>query len=286
MNPEEIMRIADELNTRQKLNAIGRVHQYAILLMDLWKHDEKHPHEFKPYHECENDQAFYAQIVDLRPPRGKGEQLLASLGITQRAILSLYRNLLKMPLDIWHQADDENWSLQRVLATNKKRIRLADAAVSSTPAIVYLMFNPTTKMYKIGMTGHEIRKRLSVIRREHHPHVKVVHTISCETVATAYKVEHRLHKYFHAKRWINEWFRLTARDVEWLFQFSRAEDVPSEFELLRKVSEDLQNKFVRAYQTADEQDKEHLYRLIEQNIEWWTNFKKALETESQVSELR
>jgi hypothetical protein len=100
MNPEEILRQAKQYTTYQPLNAVARARQYAALLMDLWKRDEKKPCTFKTYDECETDQAYYAQVRNLRPPRGKGAMVMKALRITNRTSLSYYRRILDLPFDV------------------------------------------------------------------------------------------------------------------------------------------------------------------------------------------
>jgi hypothetical protein len=74
---------------------------------------------FTPYDQCASDQAFYAQALDLRVPRGKGDMLLSAMGLTARSMLSDYREVLQLPPEAWNMADDQRWSLGRALNKQK-----------------------------------------------------------------------------------------------------------------------------------------------------------------------
>lgn len=111
-----VWRQAAENNTRADLNAIGKARQFALLLMDLLAQDGQ---RFAPFQSFgfEREQAFYAQVADgetYRVPRGKGETLLAAMGLKNGNQLRLYRNLLRLSPDVWLQADDENWTEFRI----------------------------------------------------------------------------------------------------------------------------------------------------------------------------
>lgn len=106
---------ASENNARSQLNAIERVRQLALLLMELISESEGI--EFKSYEELvkpgQPDQVFYAQVADgetYRVPRGKGQQLLNATGLKSDSQLRQYRSLLRVPEHIWQQADDEDWA--------------------------------------------------------------------------------------------------------------------------------------------------------------------------------
>lgn len=106
----DVWRQASENNARANLNLIGRARQYAVLLMDLNA-------DFKPipYHECDNDLAYYAQALDLKVPYGYNEQLLNACGINSRSTFTLYRKVLSLSPELWTQADDENWSEGKIV---------------------------------------------------------------------------------------------------------------------------------------------------------------------------
>lgn len=107
-----VWRQAAENGARANLNAIARARQFAILMMDLWKHDADDPVEFSSFDSLVepggSDRRYYAQISDLRPPRGKGEQLVLALGAGSRAALTRCRTLLALPDEAWQIADDLN----------------------------------------------------------------------------------------------------------------------------------------------------------------------------------
>jgi hypothetical protein len=101
-------RQAAENNIRKDLNAIGRVRQFAVLLMDLigWEH-------FQPFEVFEFEQDFYAQVADAkawRVPAGANEKLLTAMGMKNRAAVSRSRALLRLPRKVWIEADDQNLS--------------------------------------------------------------------------------------------------------------------------------------------------------------------------------
>lgn len=111
-----IWRQAAENNTRADLNAIGKARQFALLLMELLRVEG---HQFQPFQAFgyEAEQVFYAQVADgdmYRVPRGKGEMLLAAMGLKNGRQLRDYRALLRLPPELWVLADDENWTEFRI----------------------------------------------------------------------------------------------------------------------------------------------------------------------------
>lgn len=108
-----VWRQATENSQRDDLNAVGKARQFALLLMDLLA-SEKHV-QFAPLDSFQNEVEFYAQVADARPPHGKGEKLMNAMGVTSRQSVSFYRDVLRLPPDVWHVADDENWSLRAIL---------------------------------------------------------------------------------------------------------------------------------------------------------------------------
>ncbi len=109
-----LWRQAAENNARDNLNAIGKARQLALLVMDLWRHDEEKPIEFLPFDAFENEREFYAQVADMSPPKGKGEILLSAMGVEHRNATMRYRNLLKLPDEVWVLADDRSWTEGRL----------------------------------------------------------------------------------------------------------------------------------------------------------------------------
>lgn len=102
---------AVENNARMELTAIGKARQLAILVMDLYA---QAGHEFQPYEAFDHDRHFYAQVADgniaFRIPKGKGEEIMQAMGLKSPKRLGQFRALLRLPDELWSQADDENWS--------------------------------------------------------------------------------------------------------------------------------------------------------------------------------
>jgi hypothetical protein len=109
-----VWRQAGENSVRSELNAIARARQLALLLMDL--HGAEN---FRPMDAFTHELDFYAQVADgntWRVPRGAGEKLLNAMGLQHSKQLRDYRALLRLPVDGWEQADDENWTEYRIRA--------------------------------------------------------------------------------------------------------------------------------------------------------------------------
>lgn len=107
-----VWRQAGENSVRSELNAIAKARQLALLLMDLHGADN-----FQAVDAFIHEQAFYAQVADgnqWRVPRGAGEKLLNAMGLSHSSQLRQYRALLRLPLEAWEQADDENWEERRI----------------------------------------------------------------------------------------------------------------------------------------------------------------------------
>lgn len=108
-----VWRQAGENNARDNLNAIGKARQFALLLMDLLAAQT----EFAPLTAFMHEQDFYAQVADASDypvPRGKGDELAAALGVTNRSVTTRYRKLLTLPRAVWLAADDLNWPERRL----------------------------------------------------------------------------------------------------------------------------------------------------------------------------
>lgn len=107
-----VWRQAGENSVRAELNAISKARQLALLLMDL--HGVEN---FRPMDAFAHELDFYAQVADgnqWRVPRGAGEKLLNAMGLQNAVQLRQYRALLRLPVDAWEQADDENWEERRI----------------------------------------------------------------------------------------------------------------------------------------------------------------------------
>jgi hypothetical protein len=108
-----VWRQAGENNARDNLNAIGKARQFALLIMDL--HRDKT--EFAPLSAFMHEQDFYAQVADASDhpvPRGKGDELAAAMGVSNRAVTTRYRKLLTLPRAVWLAADDLGWPERRL----------------------------------------------------------------------------------------------------------------------------------------------------------------------------
>lgn len=106
-----VWRQASENTAREQLNAIGMARQFAILLMDLIGQDQFQPFD-QMVQQGQSDRAYYAQVADgnlWRIPRGKGEQLCTAMGLASADMLRKYRDLLRLPDEVWTTADDLNW---------------------------------------------------------------------------------------------------------------------------------------------------------------------------------
>ena len=104
MDEANVWRQASENNARDNLNAVSKTRQLALLLMDLLGREH-----FQPFEAFEVEQDFYAQVADgneWRIPRGSGEMLLNAIGLKNPRQLRYYRALLRMPNELWIQADD------------------------------------------------------------------------------------------------------------------------------------------------------------------------------------
>jgi hypothetical protein len=104
-------RQASENNTRSDLNAIGKARQLALLLMDLLGKE----YDFRTIDDFTNELEFYRQVADgntYRVPRGRGEDVVQAMGLKSPDQIRQYRELLRLPLQIWQLADDRNLALR------------------------------------------------------------------------------------------------------------------------------------------------------------------------------
>ena len=99
----DVWRQASENNARADLNVISKARQWAVLMMDL-----NGLENFSPLDTFSSEREYYAQAIPLRPPYGKGEQLLNAMGVTSRSALARYRAVLMLPDEIWQGGDDLN----------------------------------------------------------------------------------------------------------------------------------------------------------------------------------
>ncbi len=121
-----IWRQAAENNARDNLNAVGRARQLAILLMDLYGHEN-----FAPLDSFVHEQDFYAQVSDGHQypvPRGKGEQVVNAMGLKNKVQIRQYRDILRLDNDDWDFADDTDMTERQIRDRNK-----SDTVTAVTP---------------------------------------------------------------------------------------------------------------------------------------------------------
>lgn len=112
-----IWRQASENGARDKLTAVAKARQIALLLMD-WYHEHKGI-EFTLYHEMVTsidvcDRVFYAQAKPYKVPDGQGEIFLQAVDLPSKTQLSRYRALLEIPDELWVRADEEDMAERRI----------------------------------------------------------------------------------------------------------------------------------------------------------------------------
>lgn len=107
MAERDVWRQASENSSRAPLNAIARARQLALLVMDMYGGTA----QFVAFDTFGHELEFYAQVADgndWRIPRGRGERLLAAMGLKNPQQLREYRALLRLPYQAWNMADDKN----------------------------------------------------------------------------------------------------------------------------------------------------------------------------------
>lgn len=119
-----VWRMANENNQRANLNAISKARQLALLLFDI---HQARGRAFRSYAEMVDaaacDRAFYAQIADgeqFRIPRGEVDKVLNAMGFGSSSQLREYRDLLRLPDEVWTWADDLNWTQGRLRDLKRK----------------------------------------------------------------------------------------------------------------------------------------------------------------------
>lgn len=113
----DVWRQASENGSRKPLNAIGMARQIALLIMAL--NEDKTYEPFEAYAgQC--DRLFYAQVADgntHRIPKGSSEKILQATGLKSRTQIAQYRALLDVSDDVWQQADEDDWTENRIRET-------------------------------------------------------------------------------------------------------------------------------------------------------------------------
>lgn len=149
-----VWRQASENTARTQLNAISMARQLAILLMDL--HGSEN---FVDFDEAVGtwvcDRAYYAQVSDgnqWRVPRGKGEQLVSAMGITNPVQLRQYRDLLRLPDEVWMLADDLNWEEGFI------RRQIVERAVNESGMIALAQFEADEVGYRVTESSHTVTR--------------------------------------------------------------------------------------------------------------------------------
>jgi hypothetical protein len=104
-------RQAAENSQRADLNMVARARQWSLLMMDAW---EQHGRSFAAYEDCASDRAYYAQVQELYPPDNMGAAIMSACGVTSRAALSKYRDVLRLSDEQWQQADENNWAYGKI----------------------------------------------------------------------------------------------------------------------------------------------------------------------------
>jgi cell wall assembly regulator SMI1 len=75
---------------------------------------------------------------------------------------------------------------------------------------VYLLCDPSTNLYKIGMTKSAVDKRIKELQTGNSYEIHLVKDF--ETSIPSY-IEMSLHRHFLNKQSLNEWYELTLQDI-------------------------------------------------------------------------
>lgn len=89
------------------------------------------------------------------------------------------------------------------------------------PAYVYIACKPTlpNMEYKIGYSAQNPEKRMSQLRyQEKDDRIFLLHTIACDSVSDAIRLETNLHGYFNRSHIRGEWFCLKRSDIQMLLE--------------------------------------------------------------------
>jgi len=97
---------------------------------------------------------------------------------------------------------------------NDELENLRDVSNSLDVNFVYLMYDPSLEMYKIGFSKKpEHRERTLQGQR---PTIELISKKEYPSTAKARQIEKLLHKKYHQKRTRGEWFKLEDRDVQYI----------------------------------------------------------------------
>jgi hypothetical protein len=143
----DVWRQAAENGSRKPLNAIGMARQMALLIMAL--NTSKTYAPFDSFSgDC--DRAFYAQVADgsaNRIPNGASERILQATGLKSKAQIAQYRALLDISDDLWMQADEEDWTENRIRESVRppsERLTGVNLPPSRTPMTIKKGHGPGT----------------------------------------------------------------------------------------------------------------------------------------------
>ena len=75
---------------------------------------------------------------------------------------------------------------------------------------VYLIHEPSTDNYKIGVTTGSIEKRMKKLQTGNSTELILSNSFQCEY---PFKLEMMLHNYFRHKKVLNEWYALDRQDL-------------------------------------------------------------------------
>ena len=76
---------------------------------------------------------------------------------------------------------------------------------------IYLICDPSTDLFKIGLTTGTIENRLKKLQTGNGTEM---HVVTHHQTKYPYKVEKMLHNRFFAKKELNEWFKLDSDDIK------------------------------------------------------------------------
>lgn len=75
---------------------------------------------------------------------------------------------------------------------------------------VYLLCDPSTNLFKIGMTKSSVSKRMKELQTGNSCEIHLVKKYN--TTIPSY-IEMSLHKHFSSKHSLNEWYELSTQDI-------------------------------------------------------------------------
>lgn len=82
--------------------------------------------------------------------------------------------------------------------------------IFSMVGTVYLICDPSTELFKIGMTRGDVNKRIRELQTGNSCEIHLVKKF--DTPIPSY-IESSLHHYFFGKQILNEWYKLDLKDI-------------------------------------------------------------------------